>query len=420
MRINTERLRDDLLTNGSYGSVGASDGHGRTVLTGSEADKKARTRLVDVLESIGLDVRIDPVGNIAGRWVPDGADPDADAVAVGSHLDSVIEGGIFDGPLGVYGGVEAVRAMQESGYEPNRPIDIVCFTEEEGGRFSVGLLGSSVAGGHRSPEEALAFEDGAGTTLETYLDRIGFHGSDRISPEQWDAWFELHIEQGTVLENEDIPVGIVTAITGITNCHVEIVGNADHAGSTLMKGRTDALIGASEFIQDVKRIARETVAVQSEFAVATVGKIDVEPGARNVIPGKVELSIDIRDVDPAVMDEIVQQAQRSLARIEDEQGLSGDLDRYRTENPTRMSERCQTALQTATDRREIESMQLPSGGGHDTMNLAHETDVGLLFAPSENGISHSPQEWTEWEDCAEATQVLADAIADVTNANPTA
>lgn len=420
MQVSTERLRDDLLTNGSYGSIGVSDGHGRTVLTGSDADEKARTRLVDVFESMGLDVRIDPVGNIAGRWVPDSADPDAEAVAVGSHLDSVIEGGIFDGPLGVYGGVEAVRAMQEAGYEPERPIDVVCFTEEEGGRFNVGLLGSSVAGGHRSPEEALAFEDETGTTLETYLDRIGFHGSDRISPEQWDAWFELHIEQGAVLENEDVPVGIVTAITGITNCSVEISGKADHAGSTLMGGRTDALVGASEFIQNVERIARETVAVQSDFAVATVGQIEVEPGARNVIPGTVELSIDIRDVDLAVMDEIVRQARRSLARLEDERGLIGDLDRYRTEDPTRMSERCQTALQTATEERGIESMQLPSGGGHDTMNLAHETDVGLLFAPSENGLSHTPQEWTDWEDCAEVTQVLADAIADLTNADPTA
>lgn len=416
MQIRESRLRDDLLANGSFGAVDVEEGRGRTVLTGSEADERARTRLVETFESMGMEVRIDPVGNIAGRWVPQSADSDADPVAAGSHLDSVPEGGIFDGPLGVYAAVEAVRAIRDSEYEPQRPIDIVSFTEEEGGRFDIGLLGSSVAGGHRTVEDALELEDN-GDTLQELLDGIGFHGSDTISPGQWDAWLELHIEQGTVLERENVPVGIVNAITGITNCRVEIRGEADHAGSTLMNERTDALVAAAEFVERIEDIAREIAATDSEFVAATVGELGVSPGARNIVPGRVELSMDVRDVERSVMDDVVKQARRRLARLETDRGVETELDRYRTQNSVKMSDQCTNALAAASDRYGVDRGQLPSGGGHDTMNLAHATDVGLLFARSRDGISHSPREWTDWEDCVTAARVIAGALVDLTNAN---
>ncbi|GAB7092583.1 Zn-dependent hydrolase [Halorubrum luteum] len=416
MQVREERLKDDLLANGSFGAVDVETGRGRTVLTGSEADERARTRLVETLESNGMDVRIDPVGNVAGRWTPPSADPDADPVAAGSHLDSVPEGGIFDGPLGVYAAVEAVRAIRDAGYEPKRPIDVVSFTEEEGGRFGVGLLGSSVAGGHRTVEEALELEDD-GDTLGELLAEIGFHGSATIAPEQWTAWLELHIEQGTVLEREGLPVGIVNAITGITNCRVEIRGEADHAGSTLMNERTDALVAAAEFVERTDEIAREITATDSEFVAATVGELDVSPGARNIVPGRVALSMDVRDVDRSVMDDVVTQAQRRLARLETDRGVDTELDRYRTQDAVEMSDRCMDALAAASDRYGVDRLQLPSGGGHDTMNLAHATDVGLLFARSRDGMSHSPREWTDWEDCATAAQVLAGALVELTDAD---
>lgn len=177
MNIDATRLQQDITENAQFGRIDAKEGRGRTVLTGSDADKKARERLVAELESIDVDVRVDAVGNIAGRWTPPSCDPDAAPVAVGSHLDSVPNGGIFDGPLGTYAAVEAVRSIQESAETPTRPIEVVCFTGEEGARFGIGTLGSSVAAGHRRAGEALALEDPEGVTLRESLERIGFAGS---------------------------------------------------------------------------------------------------------------------------------------------------------------------------------------------------------------------------------------------------
>ena len=417
MQVSAERLREDLLTNGSFGRVGSPSTHGRTVRTGSAADKEAREYFVGRLESLGMDVRVDAVGNIAGRWVPDGCEPDAAPVATGSHLDSVPEGGIFDGPLGVYSGVEAIRAMQDAELVPQRPIDVVAFTEEEGQRFDSGMLGSSVAAGKRSPDAVLGLEDENATTLEECLDRIGFVGDDRIDAREWDAWLELHIEQATALETADVPAGVVTAITGLSNCTVRIEGESNHAGATRMADRSDALVAASEFVGDVERIARETARTDSEFAVATVGSFSVEPNARNVIPGAVTLSMDVRDVDSGVMDRIIEHARRSLARLECERNVTTSLERYRTVDPVWMHDRCRETLLAAGERTGIETMELPSGGGHDTMQLASVTDVGMLFAPSRNGISHSPQEWTDWDDCARATRLLGEALATLAGAD---
>lgn len=417
MKVSSDRLREDILTNGSFGSVEAQEGHGRTVLTGSDADRRARERFVERLSAAGLEVRVDRVGNIAGRWTPDGCNPEAPPVAAGSHLDSVPHGGIFDGPLGVYAALEAVRSMQDAALTPERPIDVVAFTEEEGQRFDRGLLGSSVAAGELSPSAALELRDSSGTTLQAYLDRIGFAGDHRIDPHEWEAWLELHIEQATRLERANVPAGIVTAITGITNCRVTITGESNHAGATWMGERTDALVAASEAVQDVERIAREYAATESESAVATVGSIAAAPGARNVVPGEVTFTIDVRDVDAAVMDGIVERIRRRLARIERDRGVEATLERYRTVDPVWMSDRCRRAIGAAADRADVEAMDVSSGGGHDTMKLAEATDVGMLFAPSRGGVSHSPKEWTEWDDCARATQVLAGALADLAGAS---
>lgn len=218
MEISKQRLRDDLLNNGSFGKVSNSGGHGRNVLTGSEADKKVRENFIHILQSLDMEIKVDPVGNIAGLWVPDTADPNADPVAIGSHLDSVPNGGIFDGPLGVFAGVETIRAIQKSNHSPTCPIQVVSFTEEEGGRFGMGLLGSSVVGGQRKKNEVLMIEDENGVTVQEALDSIGFSGTESLSPSKWRSWLELHIEQGTVLEDAGKSTGVVTAITGIRLC----------------------------------------------------------------------------------------------------------------------------------------------------------------------------------------------------------
>ncbi|MFC6785595.1 M20 family metallo-hydrolase [Halobaculum halobium] len=411
LTVDADRLRDDIEATAAFGDIDAGEGRGRTVLVGTEANRRAREYLVDRMESAGLDVTVDAVGNVAGAWTPDGADPDAAPVTVGSHLDSVPEGGIFDGPLGVYAALEAVRAMRDAGVTPDRPVTVVSFTEEEGQRFADGLLGSSVAAGERSVEEALALTDDDGVTLEEALEDIGFRGEGRLDATGWDAFYELHIEQDTALEEAGVPVGVVTTITGITHLDVEIVGEANHAGATHMHDRTDALAAAAELVLDVESAANEVVDASSDSAVGTVGSLDVSPNATNVVPGRVEAGVDIRDVEYDSMETVVGAVRDALARIETERGVDTDFERPFDLRPTPMAERLREAAHRAGDAAGIGTMDLHSGAAHDTMHVADVTDASLLFAPSREGISHNPREWTDWDDCAAATRVLAGAIA---------
>ncbi|WP_135825346.1 M20 family metallo-hydrolase [Halorussus ruber] len=413
MDVDRERLREDIEENAEFGRIETDSGRGRTVLTGTEANREAREHLVERLEDAGLDVRIDAVGNVAGRWTPESADPEAAPVAAGSHLDSVPEGGIFDGPLGVYAALEAVRAMQDAGVEPTRPVEVVSFTEEEGQRFASGLLGSSVAVGERTVEEALALEADDGTTLGEALEAMGFRGEGLLDAGEWDGWLELHVEQSERLESADVPVGVVTAITGITHCEATVRGEANHAGATPMDDRTDALAAASEFVLDVERAANEVVAESSDTAVGTVGSFDVRPNATNVVPGAVEMGVDVRDVEYDSMETVVSRARESLDRLEGERGVETEFARPFDLEPTPMSDRVRQSAHDAGERAGIETMDLHSGAAHDTMHVAEKTDAGLLFAPSRDGISHNPKEWTDWDDCATATRVLAGALADL-------
>ncbi len=417
LEIDRERLRGDIEANAAFGAV-EGEGRGRTNLTGSEANREAREHLVSRMEEAGLEVRIDAVGNVVGHWTPESASSAREPIASGSHLDSVPEGGIFDGPLGVYAALESVRAMQEAGLSPDRPIAVVSFTEEEGQRFAPGLLGSSVAVGERSVEEALALVDGEGRSLVDALEAIGFRGEGRLDASGWEAFVELHVEQHDRLETMGIPVGVVSAITGITHCAVSIEGEANHAGATPMGDRTDALCAAGEFVLDVERAANETVAADSESAVGTVGSLEVRPNATNVVPGGVDLSIDVRDVEYDSMDAIVGRAERSLARIERERGVETTLDRGFDLEPTPMSPRLREAARASGEEAGITTMELHSGAAHDAMHVARVTETGMLFAPSLDGVSHSPREWTDWEDCARATRVLGGTLARLAGATP--
>ena len=414
LRIHEDRLRTDIETTGTFGAVDAAEGRGRTVSTGSAANRRARDRLVERLEDAGLAVRVDAVGNVVGRWDPSGADSEAAPVAVGSHLDSVPRGGIFDGPLGVYAGLEAVRALQDAERTPERPIDVVSFTEEEGVRFADGLLGSSVATGHRSVDEALALTDDDGISLADALADIGYHGDGCLDASAWDAWLELHIEQSTRLECAGVPVGVVTTIAGVTHGEVTITGDANHAGSTSMTERTDALTAASELVLAVEEAA--TADGRPETLVGTVGQVGVEPGAVNVIPGTATASLDVRDTDAAVIENVIDEVRATLADLESRRGVDTALHRDFTAAPTDMSGRLRETAHVAADRLDVETLDLHSGAFHDTMYVADVTDAALLFAPSRAGVSHSPREWTDWDDCATATAVLAETLATLSGA----
>jgi hydantoinase/carbamoylase family amidase len=411
--VSEQRLRDDITRTAEFGAIPTGRGHGRTVLTGTDANRRAREYLVERLEAAGLDVRVDAVGNIAGRWVPDGADPTARPVACGSHIDSVPEGGIFDGVLGVYSGLEAVRALQAAEADVDRPIEVVCFTEEEGARFSNGVLGSSVASGQRTVEDALALEDENGVTLDAALSEIGFRGTGRLDAKAWNSWLELHVEQGELLQDAGAAVGVVSAITGTIRCSVEIEGEADHSGCTAMAERTDALTAASELVLEVERATNDVVAEHGDTVVGTVGKLDVAPNAINVVPGRVELGIDVRDVEYESMESVVGRVQERLGELEAERGVETTFERPYDIPPSDMSERCTAALERAVSAVDVPSISLHSGAGHDTMHVASVTETGMLFAPSHGGFSHSPREWTDWSSCATATRVLTAGLANL-------
>ncbi len=413
LSVDASRLRADIEANAAFGRVDYDDPEkrGRTNRTGTEANRAARDRLIDRFADAGLDVAVDPVGNLLGTWVPASADPDAAPVVSGSHLDSVPEGGIFDGPLGVYAALEAVRAAQDAGVEPTRPIGVVSFTEEEGGTFGDGLLGSTVATGERDASSALDLTDRDGEALATALDRIGYRGGDDIDPAEWAAFYELHIEQDTTLEAADVDVGVVTTITGITHCEVTLAGEANHAGTTAMGDRTDALAAASEFVLDVESAATDVVDHESASAVGTVGSLSVSPNATNVVPGRVDAGVDVRDVEPESMETIVDAARDSLSRLERERGVETSFERPFDVAPTPMSERLRRAAHDAAEEFGRSAIDLHSGAAHDAMRVARVTDSSLLFAPSRDGISHNPREWTDWADCAAATEVLAGALA---------
>lgn len=417
MFINEHRLRDNLETNASFGEISATNGTGRTVLTGSKANRKARDYLVNQMEAAGLDVRVDAVGNIVGRWTPATASPDTAPVATGSHLDSVPEGGIFDGPLGVYAGLEAVQSLKEGDVDLDRPIEVVSFTGEEGSRFPP-LVGSSVAINERPVTEALELEDADGNSLADALESIGYAGDATLDASTWDSWLELHIEQGRKLKQANVPVGVVTAITGILQLETQFKGEADHAGTTPMPDRHDSLAAAAEFVLDIEQAAN-TTRLESESIVGTVGKLDVTPNATNVVPGHAEAGVDIRDIERSPMEAVETAAIESLERIASERPIETSYEKIIDIDPVHMTDRCMTALRNGATTDNIEFIDLHSGAGHDSMHIASVTDVGMLFAPSEGGRSHTPTEWTNWRDCANATQVLARGIQNLCNTSAT-
>lgn len=415
--IDREAVKDDIQRTANIGMVDSDVGVARTVLPGSPANGQARTYLVERMITAGLEVSTDAAGNICGRWAPPECDQTAGAVAVGSHLDSVPMGGIFDGPLGIYAGLEGVRTIKRNARDITRPIEVVCFTGEEGTRFANGVLGSSVSAGKRSVADALALSDGD-VTLEQALQDIGFRGEGRLDASEWDSWLELHVEQGRILERANDPVGVVSSITGTTRCRVRIEGEANHAGTTPMHERTDALAAASELVLAVEGDAREIAADESESAVATVGSLTVDPGTINVVPGTVTLGIDIRDTESSVIERMVGTVEKTCDALRRDRDVEVSLETPYEIRPQPMAERVRGALHSGARRMDLEPLVLHSGAGHDTMQVATVTDAGMLFARSRGGHSHSPLEHTDWLDCAVATQVLTNALAELAGAEP--
>jgi allantoate deiminase len=392
------------------GEIGRQEGGGVTRLSFSDEVRAAKDRVASYMEEAGLSVREDAAANLVGRR--EGRDPDAPAVLVGSHVDSVYNGGDFDGPLGVLAGIEVVQTMQEQGIETERPVEVVVFTDEEGARFSFGMIGSRALAGELTPEDLARYEDSGGVSIAEAM-RAGGLDPERIGEAarpagSVGAYVELHIEQGRVLESEDLPAGIVTGIAGAVWFRFSLEGETGHAGATPMSLRRDALAAAAEIMGLAEAEASET-----GTTVATVGQLSLEPGGINIIPGRVEFSLDLRDIDEGVRDGVERRIREGAQEICSRRGVALEVEVLQRMPPAPCSELVMDAAGRAFERLGIRPHALPSGAGHDGMHLTGLCPIGMIFVRSRDGVSHSPDEWSTKEDCAAGSDALYWTVLDL-------
>src|SRR3712207_2227645 len=355
------------------------------------------------MREAGLFVREDAAGSLFGRR--EGRNPGSSAVLVGSHVDSVYNGGDFDGPLGVLAGVEILQTLQERGVETERPVEVVAFTDEEGARFSFGMIGSRALAGRLSPEDLTEHEDSDGVAIGEAMraygldpERVGEAARPKGSVE---AYVELHIEQGRVLESEDLPAGIVTGIAGPVWLRFSLTGETGHAGATPMSLRRDALAAAAEVMGLIEAEASGT-----GTSVGTVGQLRLMPGGINIIPGRVEFSLDLRDVSEEVRDRVENRILERARDLHHKRGVGLEVETLQRVAPAPCSELVRKAAEAACKELGLESFSLVSGAGHDGMQLAELCPMGMIFVRSRGGISHNPSEWSSQEDCTAGCNTL--------------
>ncbi|MED1951091.1 Zn-dependent hydrolase [Brevibacillus centrosporus] len=397
--INADRLWDRLM---QLSSIGTQEVGGITRLSFSPEERAAKDLVTGFMKEAGLSVREDEVGNLIGR--KEGTNPNAPVVLIGSHLDSVPSGGNFDGPLGVLSGVEALQTMNEQGVETEHPIEVIAFTDEEGTRFGYGMIGSRGIAGLLKEDE-LVSRDEAGISIAEAMANVGLDpaqiGKAARETGSVKAYVELHIEQGKVLESRDLSVGIVSGVAGPLWLKFILEGEAGHAGATPMNMRKDPLAAAAEVMLVIERQA-----ARQEISVGTVGKLQVFPGGVNIIPGRVEFTLDLRDVDIQVRDQVEQAIMAEAEAICAKRGVKLQVELLQRINPAVCSEEIRAAIQAACAAEGLETITLPSGAGHDCMQLTELCPVGMIFARSKDGISHNPAEYTSKEDCGNGAQVL--------------
>lgn len=394
------------------GEIGHQDEGGVTRLSFTDEERAAKDLVASYMEEAGLSVREDAAGNLLGRR--EGRDPEAPAVLIGSHVDSVYNGGDFDGPLGVLAGVEVLHAMREQGVETEHPVEVVAFTDEEGARFSFGMIGSRALAGKLADDD-LENEDESGVSVAEAMRRSGLDPAkigDAARPGgSLAAYVELHIEQGRVLENEGLPVGVVTGIAGPVWLRFALEGETGHAGTTPMNLRRDALAAAAEIMGAIEAEAAETGST-----VGTVGQLDLRPGGINIIPGQVEFSLDLRDIDEAVRDGVEGRIMEKAREISGRRRVELGVEELQRLAPVSCSEEARDAARKACERLGIRPFDLPSGAGHDGMQLAELCPVGMIFVRSKDGVSHSPDERSSQEDCAAGADALYWTVLDLAGA----
>jgi len=408
MTVNIDRIRRDIE---KINAFNATPGNGITRLTFSPEHQGALNYVIDQFNEFGAAVSICPAGNLRGRF--SGSNDNAPAVMMGSHLDSVVNGGQFDGVVGVVTALEAARSMVENDIAHRLPVDVVIFAEEEGSRFGRGLLGSSCWTGRFAMDQLKSIVDANGVTYLTAMAQAGLRvAEDRtLKPSELAAMLEVHIEQGAVLEKNGHRIGVVEAIAGIQQLNITIRGTADHAGTTPMAGRRDPLQAAARII-----IAIDDIAANSgPHTVATVGRIACEPAQVNVIPGLVRFSVDVRDADKKLLDSAVAEIQQMVQDICHARQLAVEFNRLSEAEPVALADSIIDLLEQKSRERDIAPFRMISGAGHDTALVADLTRAGMIFVPSRDGLSHCPQEFSRIEDIALACEILLAAVVELAN-----
>lgn len=405
--IQKERLQKDFAAMAQL--TGLGEGVNRLAFT--DADWEGRQYIIDCMIDAGLDVEIDGFGNVIGYKI--GTHPDLPVVMVGSHTDSVPNGGNYDGVVGVLSAIEAVRSMIDDGFEHEHTIAVVDFMCEESSRFGAATLGSKAMRGKLTLNDLHRLVDTQGISLYDSLKERKLH-PDAIESMAYNrpvkAFIEMHIEQGKVLEHEQKQIGIVSGIAGPERFYVTIRGNADHSGATPMNLRHDALCGASKIIFGIE----EVTSMQEEPpVVGTVGIAEVVPGAMNVIPSSVKLGVDIRSISKVARDSVVFLIKELIDVIAEKRGLSYTIEPISTDHPVSMHPLMVKEIERAVTSLQLEYMIMPSGAGHDAMHWAEVAPTGMIFIPCRDGISHNSAEFAAMDDIVAGAEVLENVIKNI-------
>jgi len=412
--INKERLLHDL---NAVSRIGLGDHGSVTRLVFSIKELRSRQLLIHLMTQARLKVHIDRIGNIFGRW--NGGNPKAPAVLAGSHLDTVVQGGKFDGPVGVIGALEAVRSLKENKLPLSCPLEVVCFVGEESSRFGFSTLGSSLVAGVVHIKDLANAVDAHGTKLEDILSSMGIYRDNLASlkrdPASVKAYLELHIEQGPILEAKNKRIGIVTSIAAPTRFKVVYTGQADHSGTTPMEMRKDALVAAAHLIAYIEEASSEYSQMDKGRVVGTVGAMKIEPGVINAVPGKTELSVDIRSISAGAKERVARLVMDRAQEIAHLREIAVEILPIRDETPVPLDKGLLPLIKEICEEKGVAYEVMPSGAGHDAMQMAKITRAGMIFVPSKRGISHNPMEWTDPEDICLGAQILLETIVRVAN-----
>jgi len=414
LNVNSARLLQELETLSKFSSVEQPD-HGTAVtrVVFSEEDLRARAWLKQLAVDEGLTVHEDAVGNTFLRW--QGAEPGLPAVATGSHIDAIPHAGMYDGTVGVLGALEAIRSLKQSGLVTRRSIELVLLTSEEPTRFGIGCLGSRLISGTLDPERADALHGAErgreSETLAQVRHQAGFRtplSSVRLKPGHYHAWVELHIEQGPLLEREQIPIGIVTAIAAPASYRFEIEGVGGHAGALLMPDRRDSLCAAAEIILSLEKNVLATGAIDT---VGTVGTCDVYPGAVNSVPSRVILQVDIRDVDPRRREAVMHAVRQDVHELALRRQVKVSETLVNADEPAICSQKVINVIEGVCREIGIPAKNMVSRAYHDSLFMARVAPIAMIFIPCRGGVSHRPDEYATPENITDGTRVLAGTLA---------